>query len=246
MGSPVTSSRPTARIRVLVVEDEPDLGALLEYVLGQEGFEVTVAQDGATALRTLQDRTPDLMILDLMLPDMNGLDILRSVKSESAGRVPRVIVLSARKDEDDRVRGFELGADDYMVKPFSPKELILRIRSRLQRGQSVEPARTNGSVRIAAGPIEIDLEHHEVRVDGRPVHLTLTEFKLLADMVRNQGRVRTREVLMSEVWGYDSEAMSRTVDTHVRRLRTKLGGASPWLGTVRGVGYRIRRPDATA
>jgi two-component system phosphate regulon response regulator PhoB len=230
-----------APARVMVVEDEPDLGALLEYVLGQEGLKVEVARNGGEALEALARGEPDLVLLDLMLPDMDGLEILRKLKSERRNG-SRVIVLSARKDEQDRVRGFELGADDYLVKPFSPRELILRIRTTLR---SRAPAAGGGkAVLLSAGPIVIDLERHEVRVEGRLVHLTLTEFNLLADMMRHQGRVRSRETLMSEVWGYDSEAMTRTIDTHVRRVRTKLGPAAAWLGTVRGVGYRFRAPDA--
>ena len=227
--------------QIVVVEDEPDLSSLLEYVLGQEGFEVRVAADGRTALEELDRAAPDLVVLDLMLPDLDGFEILQKIKGSTNGlQNALVIILSARNDEMDRVRGFELGADDYVVKPFSPRELLLRIKTALGRSKGEEAKKTEV---LTAGPIEIDSEHHLVHVDGKPVHLTLTEFKLLTDMVRNQGRVRTRETLMTEVWGYDSEAMSRTVDTHVRRLRVKLGPAAVWLGTVRGVGYRIRKPE---
>jgi two-component system phosphate regulon response regulator PhoB len=161
------------------------------------------------------------------------------VRKERVDGKPRVIILSARKDEEDRVKGFELGADDYVVKPFSPKELVYRIRTTLGReGGGVDTARL-----LKVGPIQLDEETHEVHVGGRSVHLTLTEFRLLADMMRNEGRVRTRETLMSRVWDYDSQAMSRTVDTHIRRLRAKLGDAASWLRTVRGVGYRIKDPS---
>jgi two-component system phosphate regulon response regulator PhoB len=223
---------------LLVVEDEPDIGSLLEYVLGREEFRVQIARSGQEALERLQQERPDLIVLDLMLPDMSGLEILRQVRKTSGER-PRVIILSARQDEADRVRGFELGADDYMIKPFSPRELVLRIRKTLK---TAAPAQGGGPRSLSVGPIDIDLERHEVRIDGSVIHLTLTEFRLLADMVRNEGRVRTREKLMTEVWGYDSQAMSRTIDTHVRRLRSKLGTAAGWLTTVRGVGYRIKEP----
>jgi two-component system phosphate regulon response regulator PhoB len=230
--APVTS--------LMVIEDEPDVGALLEYVLSREGFHVTVAQRGQEALDLLKREKPDLVVLDLMLPDMSGLDILQRVRKSRVDGRPRVIILSAKKNEEDRIKGFELGADDYVPKPFSPKELVLRIRKALQQ----EPAERAPSTRLVAGPIEIDEETHEVRVSGEVVHLTLTEFRLLAEMVKNQGRVRTRGTLMSRVWDYDSQAMSRTVDTHIRRLRAKLGDAASWLTTVRGVGYRIKDPAA--
>jgi two-component system phosphate regulon response regulator PhoB len=225
---------------ILVVEDEPDLGALLEYVLGREGFEVALVRTGHEALGRVRQRVPELMILDLMLPDVDGMEVLREVKR--SGAATGVIILSAKKSEVDRVRGLELGADDYVVKPFSPRELVLRVQTVLRRDKST--AAESEAQRLRAGPIAIDLDHHEVRVAGELVHLTLTEFRLLAALVRNEGRVRSRESLLTEVWGYDAEAMSRTVDTHVRRLRDKLGSASKWLGTVRGVGYRVRDPDS--
>jgi two-component system phosphate regulon response regulator PhoB len=232
-----------ARVRLqklVVIEDEPDVGALLEYVLGKEGFDVAVARDGHEAIEVLDRERPDLVILDLMLPDMSGLEILQRIRKARVDGVPRVIILSAKKDEEDRVKGFELGADDYVVKPFSPKELVYRIRTTLGR----EPSDVDPSQILTVGPIRLDEETHEVHVGGRSIHLTLTEFRLLADMMRNQGRVRSRETLMSQVWDYDSQAMSRTVDTHIRRLRSKLGSAAVWLRTVRGVGYRIKDPES--
>jgi two-component system phosphate regulon response regulator PhoB len=224
--------------RVLVVEDEPDIGSLLEYVLGVEGLQVEIARSGHEALEALARGRPDLVVLDLMLPDMDGIEILRRVRRAFPDDPSHVIILSAKKDEVDRVRGFELGADDYMVKPFSPRELVLRVRKALHRPETQKAAGV-----LTVGPIDVDLGRHEVQIAGRQIRLTLTEFKLLVDMLRNAGRVRTREALMTEVWGYDSQAMSRTIDTHVRRLRSKLGTASRWIDTVRGVGYRIKRPD---
>jgi two-component system phosphate regulon response regulator PhoB len=236
----MVDARPgVAPANVMIIEDEPDIGALLEYVLGQEGFLVRRAPTGQQAVDALRGDSPDLVVLDLMLPDMSGLDVLQRIRRDRSNGKPRVIILSARKDEEDRIRGFELGADDYMVKPFSPRELVLRIRTALRRE---EPGRATAGNVLSAGPIDIDVERHEARVSGDLLRLTLTEFRLLADMVRNVGRVRTREALMTEVWGYDAQAMSRTVDTHVRRLRKKLGPAALWLGTIRGVGYRIKNP----
>lgn len=230
----------TAAAGILVVEDEPDLGTLLEYVLGREGFQVGLVRTGHEALEQVRQRAPELMILDLMLPDVDGMEVLREVKR--AGHPTYVIILSAKKSEEDRVRGLEYGADDYVVKPFSPRELVLRVQTILRRDKAQPPAAESARV-LRAGPIAIDLDHHETQVDGETVHLTLTEFRLLSALVRNEGRVRTRESLLTEVWGYDAEAMSRTVDTHVRRLRDKLGPAAKWLGTVRGVGYRVRDPE---
>ena len=225
---------------MIVVEDEADIGSLLEHVLAAEGFRVALARTGQAALEEIGRETPDVLVLDLMLPDMSGFDVLRRVRRTTNGNTPRVIILSARTSEADRLEGFELGANDYLSKPFSPRELIYRIRATLR--QTPEDAAPSTRI-LEAGPVRIDTEVHEVRVSGRRVDLTLTEFKLLADLVRNEGRVRTRGRLMTEVWGYDSEAMSRTVDTHVRRLRRKLGAASSWITTVRGIGYSVRDPE---
>jgi two-component system phosphate regulon response regulator PhoB len=224
---------------VLVVEDEPDIAELLQYVLTQEGFHVETAPDGRTALERARHVHPSLVVLDLMLPEVPGMEVLKALKGAPETRGARVILLTAKKDELDRVLGFELGADDYVTKPFSPRELVLRAKAVLKRGADV-PAAESG--RIRSGPIEVDLENHVVLLQGKALRLTLTEFRLLADLVRARGRVRSREALLAEVWGYDSEVLSRTVDTHVRRLRHKLGPASAWLVTVRGVGYRVQEP----
>jgi two-component system phosphate regulon response regulator PhoB len=241
-----TRSKQPKGPKILIVEDEPDIGTLLEHVFEREGFRAEVVRNGADAIASAQAETPSLVLLDLMLPDMSGLEILKHFKKSEFAEDVRFIIVTAKKDEIDRVLGFELGADDYVVKPFSPRELVLRVRAVLQR--SDHDANGNGrdvvSV-VRVGPIEIDQDGHRAVVAGRPIRLTLTEFRLLADLVRAGGRVRTREALLAEVWGYDSEVMSRTVDTHVRRLRNKLGPASSWITTVRGVGYRVQNPDET-
>ena len=226
---------------ILVVEDEPDISELLQYVLRQEGFDVTAVPDGRSALDAARRVRPALVILDLMLPELSGMEVLKNLKGESDTRGAKVILLTAKKDELDRVLGFELGADDYVTKPFSPRELVLRARAVLKRGAEVD-GRSAALVKV--GPIEVDLDNHLARVQGRPLSLTLTEFRLLADLVRARGRVRSREALLAEVWGYDSEVLSRTVDTHIRRLRHKLGVAALWLTTVRGVGYRVQEPNS--
>jgi two-component system phosphate regulon response regulator PhoB len=224
---------------VLVIEDERDILSILEYHLQREGFRVVAARDGAAGLEAAQASRPDLVLLDLMLPEVPGLEVLKRLRAQDRTRGLPVIILTARSDETDRVLGFELGADDYVAKPFSPRELILRVRSVLKRHE-IGDGDPRGSLLL--GPIEVDRENHEVRVDGRRVGLTITEFRLLVDLLRARGRVRTRECLLEEIWGYHSEVMSRTVDTHVRRLRHKLGLAAPWLRTVRGLGYRIQDP----
>ncbi len=182
-----------------------------------------------------------------MLPDLTGIEVLKTLRAEVASQGIPVILLTARGEEVDRLLSFELGADDYVTKPFSVREIILRVRAVLKRAlaRRNEAARWAGQV-LAVGPFEMDLADHRVKVAGRPVDLTITEFKLLADLIRARGRVRSRDALLSEVWGYDAEVMSRTVDTHMRRLREKLGPAGSWLRTVRGVGYRVQDPGGSS
>jgi two-component system phosphate regulon response regulator PhoB len=227
----------------MVIEDEPDVGEVLEHVLTRERFQVTLVRHGEEAFRACKQELPDLILLDLSLPDMDGLEILKMLKRSDETADIRVIIVTARETEVDRILGLELGADDYVSKPFSTRELVLRVRAVLDRG-SPAPARAEVT-RVGAGPIEVDMERHEASVMGHPIDLTLTEFRLLSELIRAQGRVRSRESLLESVWGYASDVMSRTVDTHVRRLRNKLGTAAPWLGTVRGVGYRIEDPERT-
>ena len=224
---------------LLVVEDENDIADLLGKVFTKEGFKVGVARDGLIALEMLRSDPPDLVVLDWMLPELSGIEVLKEMRARPESRMIPVIMLTARREEIDRVLGLELGADDYVTKPFSARELVLRIRGLLKRGEKpVDPK--EGALRL--GPIEIHAADHRAVVGGKVLSLTLTEFRLLEDLVRARGRVRTRETLLSQVWGYDSEVLSRTVDTHVRRLRSKLRDAADWLVTVRGVGYRIQDP----
>ncbi len=228
---------------VLVVDDEKDILDVVEFNLTQSGFNVHVAPDGRTAVEFAREHKPDLILLDLMLPDLSGTEVLRLLRANPSTRDIPIVFLTARGEEIDRIVGFELGADDYVTKPFSVRELVLRVKAVLRRPgieEPVAPLTTARSINI--GPIELDPAEYRVRVGGREVDLTLTEFKLLSELVRANGRLKTRGSLLSEVWGYDSEVMSRTVDTHIRRLREKLGNASSWLRTVRGVGYRLQDP----
>jgi two-component system, OmpR family, phosphate regulon response regulator PhoB len=229
---------------ILVVEDEPDILDLIGYNLKQAGFEVVEAEDGETALRRVEEKTVDLVVLDLMLPGIDGLEVFRLLRQQPAHRSLPVVILTARAEEVDRIVGLELGADDYLVKPFSPRELVLRIKAILRRLKAVQERtddRTGKS--IQAGPLAIDPVGHQVRVADGPVELTATEFKLLLVLVQRRGRVQTREELLRVVWGYEYAGYQRTVDTHVRRLREKLGPAGDLVETVRGVGYRFTREN---
>lgn len=221
---------------ILVVEDESALAEVLRYNLESEGFKVVVAHDGRSAMEQLEDAHPDLVILDWMLPEMSGLDICRTMRRRPELRDVPVIMLTAKGEEYDRVRGLDAGADDYVVKPFSPKELIARVRAVLRRtkaGASGEPLR--------AGPLEMDLEAHRVRRGGSEVALAPTEFRLLRVLMERPGRVYSREQLLDLVWGRDSEVELRTVDVHVRRLRVALNanGAIDLIRTVRSEGYSL-------
>jgi two-component system phosphate regulon response regulator PhoB len=221
---------------ILIVEDEKDIRELLAYSLGREGFAVVEADNGVAALKLANAKRPDLVILDLMLPDMDGLSVCREMQREPLTADIPVIMLTAKGEEVDRIVGLELGAADYVVKPFSLREVALRIRAVLKRGS----AREKKSAVLQCGSIRVNPASHCVQVDGREVDLTVTEFRLLEDLVQNQGKVRDREQLLTAVWGYSFEGYSRTVDTHVRRLRAKLGESAETIETVRGVGYRAK------
>lgn len=226
--------------RILIVEDEADLAETLRYNLEQEGYEAKVAGSAGAALEVLAGAPlPDLVLLDLMLPDLSGLELCRRLRREPRTEQVPVIMLTARGEEVDRVVGFEVGADDYVVKPFSVRELLLRVAAVLRRAQARDAAET-GATRLAFGRLVLDADAHQVWVDGGEVHLTALEFRLLHTLLGRRGRVQTRERLLEDVWGYAPEVTTRTVDTHVRRLREKLGDAGAYVETVRGVGYRFR------
>ncbi|HEY2384960.1 MAG TPA: response regulator transcription factor [Terriglobia bacterium] len=219
--------------RVLIVDDDPDIQRLVSYNLSQAGFQVTAASSGRTALEAVQQNPPDLIILDVMMPDIDGMEVCRTLRQrENSRRIP-IIMLTARGDEIDRVVGFELGADDYVMKPFSPRELVLRVKSIFRR---VGDGRTET---LRAGTIQLLPQRRQVLVGDTPVVLTAKEFDLLYELMRAGGNVLTREFLMDKVWGYHGDATSRTLDTHVRRLREKLGAEGDLVETVRSVGYRL-------
>jgi two-component system phosphate regulon response regulator PhoB len=222
--------------RILIVEDENDVVDLLTLNLRKAGgFLISKAGDGATGLTKARTEKPDFIILDLMLPKIPGLEVCKILKSEAATRHIPILMLTARAEEIDRVVGLECGADDYVTKPFSPREIVLRIKAILRRGATEE-----ADDRLSAGPITIDPARHEVLVNGKRVELTSLEFKLLRTLMQRRGRVQERDRLLNEVWGYESVIDTRTVDTHVRRLREKLGRAGEVVETVRGFGYRVR------
>jgi len=221
--------------RILVVDDEPDLLELVRVNLDQAGLRVETAESGREALERLRRAPPDLLILDLMLPDVSGTEICRRVRAEPGLAQLPIIMLTAKADEMDRVVGLELGADDYVTKPFSPRELLLRVRAVLRRKQ---PQWTSGET-LEHGAVRLDPERHRCFVQEREIDLTAKEFDLLQVLMLRRGRVLTRDQLLEHVWGSDIAVTSRTIDTHLKRLREKLGGAGDLIETVRGVGYRF-------
>ena len=233
------------RPKVLVVDDEPEAVELLEFNLSQAGYAVVAASDGAEALKKARAVLPSLIVLDLMLPEIDGLEVCKMLRRDPATAGIPIIMLTARAAEIDRILGLELGADDYITKPFSPRELVLRVKKVLQRGQ---PADSEPDA-MKMGDLLIDPPRHRVTWRGKTVELTATEFKLLALLAKRRGRVQSRDQLLRDVWEYNSLVDTRTVDTHMRRLREKLGPASKHLETIRGVGYRfveaaVPRPPA--
>jgi len=223
--------------RILVVEDERDIAALVAYHLTREGHRVRTAEDGFEALEALETERPELIVLDLNLPGLSGYEVLEELRRQPETAEIPVVVLTARREEADRVMGLSLGADDYVTKPFSPRELVLRIAAVLRRvrAQPIAPA---GRL-LSAGPIVIDLDALRVRVEGEPVELTPTEYRLLVALLERRGRVQTRRQLLEAAWDVHVEIETRTVDMHVQRLRNKLGSAGPLIETVRGFGYRL-------
>jgi two-component system phosphate regulon response regulator PhoB len=224
------------KARILVVEDEPDALELIVFNLRAAGFEVFTAEDGRQALDKLRLNPPDLLVLDLMLPEVDGMEICKLLRRDTAtARLP-IVMLTAKAAEIDRIVGLEMGADDYLTKPFSPRELVLRIKKLLQRHQETDASAPD---RLQAGPLVLDLARHTVTVQDQPIQLTSTEFRLLTLLLQRRGRVQTREQLLRDIWDYERLVETRTVDTHMRRLREKLGVAAPLLETIRNVGYRF-------
>jgi two-component system phosphate regulon response regulator PhoB len=223
---------------ILIVDDEPDLVVTLDYNLKKEGYRTRTAANGKEALEAAhQEPLPDLVLLDLMLPDTSGTEICRKLRADERTRTIPVVMLTAKGEEIDRVVGFEVGADDYVIKPFSVRELVLRVQAVLRRSETQDPAT---SERVTFGKLVLDPASHKVLVAGDDVNLTALEFKLLHCFISRKGRVQTRDSLLSEVWGISAEQTTRTVDTHVKRLREKLGKAGRYIETLRGVGYRFR------
>jgi two-component system phosphate regulon response regulator PhoB len=221
--------------RILVIEDEKDIQDVLAYNLAQAGHKVQIASRGEEGLRFAKERKPDVILLDLMLPDIPGTEVCKQLRGQPAMKDVKIMMLTAKGEEIDRVVGFELGADDYIVKPFSVRELALRIQAVLRRGSGDEQPQPQ----LEFGVLRVDREAHRAWVDGREVELTALEFKLLVLLHDRRNRVQTREALLQDVWAIDADITTRTVDTHVKRLREKLGPAGEYIETVRGVGYRF-------
>lgn len=220
--------------RVLVVEDDPDIAHLLRHSLGRAGFTVDVLRAGTDVLPALRAGAPDLVLLDLMLPGLDGLEVCRLLRADPRTAAVPVIMLTARGEESDRIVGLELGADDYITKPFSPNELVARVRALLRRTHRSTP-----QARLVYGPLAMDVERHVVTVDDDPVRLTAKEFLLLRYLLEHQGRVLSRDLLLSDVWGYSYTGGTRTVDVHVRRLREKLPLLADALETIKQFGYKL-------
>lgn len=228
-------SNSHVRTKILVVDDEPEAVELLEFNLTQAGYAVVAAADGAEALKKARSAMPNLVVLDLMLPEIDGIEVCKMLRRDPATAAIPIIMLTAKAAEIDRILGLELGADDYITKPFSPRELVLRVKKVLQRGRPAEAE----SDMVQLGELVIDPPRHLVSWRGKGIELTATEFKLLSLLAKRRGRVQSRDQLLRDVWEYNSLVDTRTVDTHMRRLREKLGPAARHLETVRGVGYRF-------
>jgi two-component system, OmpR family, phosphate regulon response regulator PhoB len=231
--------------RVLVVEDEPDIAALIAYQLTRAGFRVETASSGTEAMTAISRTIPDLLVLDRMVPEVSGDEVLRRLRKEAATRTVPVLMLTAKREQDDRIEGLEMGADDYLTKPFSPRELVLRVKAILRR---VDRGTTEGGGKILrAGPLVLDLTAHLATLGGAELQLTPTEFRLLQTLMERKGRTQSRKQLLERAWEVDANVaeriQTRTVDMHVRRLRAKLGDCGEWVETVRGFGYRFRVPD---
>ncbi len=226
--------------KILIVEDDKNISKLVKYNLDKDGYDCTTSITGEEALDILEKEPIDLVVLDLMLPKMDGFEVCRRIRQDDKHKNVPIIMLTAKGQEVDRIVGLELGADDYMVKPFSPRELSLRIKAVLKRGKIKEVKK---DVLRAAGPLCVNIPKHEVTVDGKKIVLTLMEFKLLALLMQRAGRVQTRDTLLLDVWGMEAEIYTRTVDTHIKRLREKLGKAGKLIETIVGLGYKFRSGD---
>jgi two-component system phosphate regulon response regulator PhoB len=231
----------TAPARILVVEDERDISALVAYHLTKEGYRVRTAEGGQEAIEAAGSERPDLLILDLMLPGFSGYEVLAEMRRRPDLTDVPVVVLTARREEADRVKGLELGADDYVTKPFSPRELILRVGAVLRRAQA--PAVAGSGRMLRGGPVTVDVGAMRVAVDGASLELTPTEYRLLVTLLERRGRVQSRQQLLEDAWDIHARIETRTVDMHVQRLRSKLGDAGRLIETVRGFGYRFRARD---
>jgi DNA-binding response OmpR family regulator len=223
--------------KILVVDDEPDAIELIKFHLKGAGYDVLTAVDGDEALKKARSLLPDLIVLDLMLPEVDGLEVCKILRRDQRISATPILMLTAKAAEIDRVLGLELGADDYVTKPFSPRELVLRIKKMLRNGQA--PVAATKQDEITLKELSLDIPRHQAMVKGRTIDLTATEFRLLTVLAQRRGRVQSREQLLQDVWEYDNLIDTRTVDTHMRRLREKLGTAAKYLDTVRGVGYRF-------
>lgn len=224
--------------KILIIEDEPDIRKTLEYNISREGYKVVCASSLSKGKEHINSSDFSLILLDLMLPDGSGLDLCREIKSDKDKSSTPIIILTAKDDEVDKVVGFELGADDYVTKPFSVRELILRIKAVLKRGAEKKETL---EVQRQFGELIMDIDSHEVFVNNEQIILTALEFRLLRQLVDRRGRVQSRDQLLSDVWGYSSEVTTRTVDTHIKRLREKLGTMGKYVQTIRGVGYKFSR-----
>ena len=236
----MSAPAPPVGERVLVVDDEADIVALVAYHLAKSGYRVSTATSGPDALDAARRERPALIVLDLMLPGISGYEVLEQLRAGEATADVAVLMLTARREEQDRIRGLSLGADDYLTKPFSPQELVLRVAAILRR---VGASGTIAASTLKLGPLSIDTAAHVVSVSGSPVELTPTEFKLLLTLAERRGRVQARAHLLQTVWDAAPDIQTRTVDMHVQRLRAKLGIAGDLIETVRGFGYRLRAPQ---
>ena len=232
----------TSEVRILVVEDDLDIASLLAHTLKKAGFHVEIRHTGADILPRVQRDAPDLLLLDVMLPGMDGRDICRALRSDPETAAVPIIMLTARAEEDDRIRGLEVGADDYITKPFSPREVVARVRALLRR--AARPARSEPDAVLRHGPVEVDLGRHVVTAAGKEIHLTAKEFLLLQYFIEHRGRVLSRDLLLSDVWGYRYTGGTRTVDVHVRRLREKVPAMADAIVTVKQFGYRLLEESA--